>query len=38
MAGYRAAMRSDAPKRRPDQWDGQAARRIAGVLERYLFG
>jgi len=38
LAGYRAAMRHDAPRLRPDQWDGQTARRIAAVLQRYLFG
>ena len=38
LAGYRAAMQGDVPKRRPDLWDGRTARRIADVLERYLFG
>jgi UDP-N-acetylglucosamine 2-epimerase (non-hydrolysing) len=38
LAGYRAAMLGKTPSRRPERWDGQTAPRIAGVLQRYLFG
>jgi len=38
LAGYRAAVRGDAPKRRPELWDGRTAPRISAVLEQFLFG
>jgi UDP-N-acetylglucosamine 2-epimerase (non-hydrolysing) len=38
LAGYREAMHEDVSSRRPDHWDGQTARRIRAVFQRYLFG
>ena len=38
LAGYRAAMRGEVPKRLPELWDGRAASRISDVLRRFLFG
>ena len=38
LAGYRAAIRGDVPKRQPELWDGRAAERISRVLQNFLFG
>jgi UDP-N-acetylglucosamine 2-epimerase (non-hydrolysing) len=38
LAGYRAAMRGDVPRRQPELWDGRTAARISRVLEHFLFG
>jgi UDP-N-acetylglucosamine 2-epimerase (non-hydrolysing) len=38
LDGYRVALREDAPKRRPELWDGQTASRIRTVLQTFLFG
>jgi UDP-N-acetylglucosamine 2-epimerase (non-hydrolysing) len=38
LAAYRAALRDETPRRRPELWDGRAASRIGGVLQKFLFG
>jgi UDP-N-acetylglucosamine 2-epimerase (non-hydrolysing) len=37
LKGFELALGSTAPKQIPELWDGHAAERIAGVIERFLF-
>jgi UDP-N-acetylglucosamine 2-epimerase (non-hydrolysing) len=37
LAGYRAALRGDVPKRQPELWDGRTAERIRTVFQQFLF-